>query len=117
MAAAEAATPLPPPSRHPLVAKILAGDAQKAIRLTAARGNLPLPLQDLLYIQICLLKDADAEVVQEATTNLEKTQVETLAPLFRDSKCDPILLGSPIRPPPIRPWSTSPRRERRRPSI
>jgi hypothetical protein len=31
-------------------------------------------------------------VVQGATTSLEKTQVETLAPLFRDSKCDPILL-------------------------
>jgi hypothetical protein len=92
VAAAEAAAPLPPPGRHPLAEKILAGDAEKAIRLTAARGSLPLPLQDLLYIQVCLLKDDDPEVIQEATASLEKTQVDTLGPLFRDSKCDPVLL-------------------------
>ncbi|MCZ6695097.1 MAG: hypothetical protein O7A63_01020 [Acidobacteria bacterium] len=93
---AEPATALPP-ARHPLVDKVLAGDAQKGIRLTAARGSLPIPMQDLLYIQICLLKDGDAEVVQQARASLDKVTNDFLIPLLRDPHCDPMLLDHFMR--------------------
>src|SRR5207247_80616 len=41
-------------ARHPLVERILTGSAPDPLRLAAARGSLPLPLQDLVYAQICL---------------------------------------------------------------
>ena len=95
--AAEPAIAAAPPARHPLVEKILAGDAQKAIRLTAARGTLPIPMQDLLYIQICLLKDDDDQVVQESRASLDRTTSDILTPLLRDTHCEPMLLDHFIR--------------------
>ncbi|HYS04072.1 MAG TPA: hypothetical protein VEW47_02670 [Candidatus Dormibacteraeota bacterium] len=82
----------PKPPRHPLVEKILAGSAAESIRLTAARGALPLPLQDLVYTQICLLQDEQPAVVEAASESLGKMTGETLAPLLRDPGCDPIVL-------------------------
>src|SRR5437773_1930463 len=82
----------PKTPRHPLVEKILAGSAADSIRLTAARGALPLPLQDLVYAQICLLQDEQPAVVQAATESLGKMTGETLAPILRDPGCDPIVL-------------------------
>ncbi len=94
---AEAAPAAPPESRHPLVAKILAADAPKPIRLTAARGALPLPAHDLLYIQICLLRDSDPEVAGEARATLDKQTSESLLSLFKDPACDPLVLDHFIR--------------------
>ena len=79
-------------ARHPLVERILSGSAAESIRLTAARGALPLPLQDLVYAQICLLQDEQPAVVQAATESLGKMTGETLAPILRDPGCDPIVL-------------------------
>ncbi len=79
-------------TRHPLVEKILAGSAAESIRLTAARGALPLPLQDLVYAQICLLQDEQPAVVQAASESLRKMTGETLAPILRDPGCDAIVL-------------------------
>src|SRR6266540_4345169 len=66
--------------RHPLVERILSGSAPDAIRLSAARGALPLPLQDLVYAQICLLNDAQLAVVQAAKDSLDNLTGETLLP-------------------------------------
>src|SRR6266850_4724951 len=82
----------PKATRHPLVERILAGSAADSIRLTAARGALPLPLQDLVYTQICLLQDEQPAVVEAASESLGKMTGETLAPLLRDPGCDPIVL-------------------------
>jgi hypothetical protein len=79
-------------TRHPLIARILDGSAAESIRLTAARGALPLPLQDLVYAQICLLQDEQPAVVQAASESLEKMTDETIAPILRDPACDPIVL-------------------------
>jgi hypothetical protein len=78
--------------RHPLVERILAGDAPDAIRLGAARGALPIPQQDLIYVQICLLKDALPAVAQAATDSLAKLTTDGLLPIFRDAACDPIVI-------------------------
>ena len=79
-------------ARHPLVERILAGTAPEAIRMTAARGALPLPLHDLIYVQVCLLKDALPGVVQAASESLSKMTDETLLALVRDPTCDPIVI-------------------------
>lgn len=84
-------------ARHPLVEKILSGTAPAAIRLTAARGALPLPLQDLVYAQICLLHDEAAEVVQAATESLAKLSSDALLPILRDPACEPVLVDHFVR--------------------
>ena|SRR5437773_2266094 len=78
--------------RHPLVEKILAGTAPEAIRMTAARGALPLPLHDLIYVQVCLLNDTLPGVVQAAGESLSKMADEALLALLSDAACDPIVL-------------------------
>src|SRR5437867_968333 len=79
-------------ARHPLVERILTGSAPDPIRLAAARGSLPLPLQDLVYAQICLRNDASPAVVQAATESLAALTGDALLPIVRDPACDPIVL-------------------------
>jgi hypothetical protein len=88
-------TPEPQPAakaRHPLVQRILDGSAAESIRLTAARGAFPLPLQDLVYTQICLLNDEMPAVVQAATESLGQLTDDTLLSVMRDPACDPIVI-------------------------
>src|SRR5437867_3412139 len=80
------------PTRHPLVAKILAADAPEAIRMTAARGALPIPLQDLVYAQVCLLSDPLPQVVEAAGESLSKTTEDSLLALLGDAGCDPLVI-------------------------
>ncbi|MFQ5877270.1 MAG: hypothetical protein ACE5JH_06205 [Acidobacteriota bacterium] len=93
----EPAPPGAPEARHPLVERILNGNAPDTIRLTAARGSLPIPAHDLLYLQVCLLKDPVPEVVREAEKSLQKTSMESLALLFREAHCDPLLIDYFVR--------------------
>jgi hypothetical protein len=84
-------------ARHPLVEKILSGTAPEAIRMIAARGALPLPLQDLVYAQICLLHDELPQVVQAATESLAKLAGEALLPILRDPGCEAVLVDHFVR--------------------
>lgn len=84
-------------ARHPLVEKILSGTAPEAIRMTAARGALPLPLQDLVYAQICLLDDELPQVVQAATGSLATISPEALIPILRDPGCEAVLIDHFVR--------------------
>ena len=86
-----------PRARHPLVEKILSGTAPEAIRMTAARGALPLPLQDLVYAQICLLHDELPQVVEVATGSLAKISPEALIQLLRDPGCETVLIDHFVR--------------------
>ncbi len=90
MAATETVTPAT--ARNPLVERILSGSAPDAIRLSAARGALPLPAADLAYVQICLLQDSLSEVAQAAAESLGKTTPETILEILRDARCDTILI-------------------------
>lgn len=85
------------PGRHPLVERILGGTAPDAMRLTAARGALPLPLHDLTYLQVCLLRDARPEIAKAAAESLAQLPVESLQTLFKDPGCDPLLLDHFVR--------------------
>jgi len=82
----------PRAARHPLVETILGPTAPEQVRLAAARGALPLPPQDLLFVQIGLLQDASAAIAQAAGESLLRIPLESLEPLLRDSACDPLLL-------------------------
>jgi hypothetical protein len=92
MAATDAATSGRRTARHPLVENILTGGAPDAIRLTAARGALPVPPLDLLYLQVCLLKDEHPEVARAAGESLAEMAPEALESSLREPECDPLVL-------------------------
>lgn len=78
--------------RHPVVERILQGGAADAIRLTAARGTLPIPVQDLVFLQVRLLDDPLTAVVAAATSSLAGVTIETMVRLLHDPACEPILI-------------------------
>ena len=86
-AAARASTP-----RHPLFDRVLAQDAPEALRLGAAKGALPVPVQERVLLQVRLLADPLPVVKAAARDGLAATALETLAPLLRDPECDPDVL-------------------------
>ena len=92
MSPAKAAAVSPLSSRHSLVRRILQGGAADAIRLTAARGMLPIPAHDLVYLQVQLLNDPLETVAQAAAASLSAVPVETAAALLREKECDPDVL-------------------------
>jgi hypothetical protein len=92
MSPADAAAAAPLPGRHPLVRRILQGGVADAIRLTAARGTLPIPAHDLVYLQVELLNDSEETVAQAAAESLAAVPVETAAALLKEKDCDPGVL-------------------------
>lgn len=64
--------------RHPLVEKILAGEAPQLLRL-AAEGTLPLPQEVLVPLQIRLAKSIDPQISGRATRSLAELPAESLA--------------------------------------
>ena len=89
MGAAEA---LKAPARHPLFDRVLQPGTPEALRLSAAKGALPIPPHDLVPLQVRLLDDPAASVALAARDSLEKLPVEGLAALVRDPGCDPMLI-------------------------
>lgn len=76
-------------SRHPLVDRILDPRATEALRLSAARGVLPVPSADLIFVQVRLLRDTATAVAQAAATSLAAIDLDSLHAVLRDPGCDP----------------------------
>ena len=91
MSAAERAAATPP-GRNPLVARILAPDAPDALRLSAARGSLPLAAADLVEIQVRLLGDRTAAIAAAARQSLARIGPDALPGILRDPRCAPEVL-------------------------
>ena len=91
MGAAERAAATPP-GRHPLVERILAPEAPEALRLSAARGSLPLPGADLVEIQVRLLADTSAPIAAAARESLQRLGHDALPGILRDLRCAPEVL-------------------------
>ena len=89
MGAAEA---LKSPARHPLFDRVLQAGTPEALRLSAAKGALPIPAHDLVPLQVRLLEDPAASVALAARDSLEALPIEGLAALVRDAACDPMLI-------------------------
>lgn len=92
MPPAESAAAADLPDRHPLVQRILRGGVAEAIRMTAARGNLPIPAHDLVYLQVQLLNDSVESIARAAAESLAAVALETSAALLGEADCDPAVL-------------------------
>jgi hypothetical protein len=86
------ARPATAPARHPLVARILDPAAPEALRLSAARGALPIPAPDLIYVQVRLLADPAAAITEAAAASLSGVQDDTLLAIVGDERCDAAIL-------------------------
>src|SRR5438094_775864 len=81
-----------PAQSNPLVVAILTGAAPRPLRISAARGVLPLMRAELLRILITLQGDGDDQVRREAAARLSSfTESETL-PLLEDPTAPPDVL-------------------------
>jgi hypothetical protein len=91
MGATERAGAAPAP-HHPLVARVLDPATSEVLRLNAARGALPLPAADLVYLQVRLVADTAPAVAAAARDSLARLAPETLAPVLHDPRCAPEIL-------------------------
>src|SRR5687768_14372468 len=89
-----------------LIDQIRAGTAAPNIRLFAAQGLIPIPQDDLIPLQIMLLKDNQEEVVAAAKSALSKVDEETWIRLVekKDASRDVLYycMEQPSFPPVIR---------------
>jgi hypothetical protein len=90
MGAAERAAAAP--ARNPLVDKVLDPSTPEALRHSAARGALPIPVGDLIYVQVRLLSDKAGSVATAALESLARLTPEAAAPVVRDPSCAPEVL-------------------------
>ncbi len=69
---------------NPLVAALLGGGAPRSLRLSAARGVLPLSRLDLVRILVSLHADLDADIRREAASTFGSVPSDELAALLED---------------------------------
>ncbi len=80
----------PPPakplklSKSPPVAMIQQGKAPRPAKLMVAQGKLPLAPEDMLFAQVLLTADADAEIAEAARTSLATLDFDALQPVAQD---------------------------------
>jgi len=81
-------TPLPTKplklSKSPPVAMIQQGKAPRPAKLMVAQGKLPLAPEDLLFAQVLLTADADAEIAEAARASLATLDFNTLQPVVQN---------------------------------
>ena len=92
-----AAEPLPQASRHPLFERVLQANAPEALKLGAARGALPIPLHDLVALQVRLSRDPSQEVAAAARDSLARLPDESLTAFLGDPACDAEILDFAAR--------------------
>lgn len=83
--------PAPDPSAasNPLVAALLGGTAPRPLKLSAARGVLPLVRTELARILVALADDADEEIRNEAASRLDGFSDEEIVSLLGDPSTPP----------------------------
>ena len=79
-------------SHNPIVAAILAGSAPRPLKLSAARGVLPLGRSELLRILVALVSDDDEQLRAEASARLSAFPELEILPLLEDSTAAPEVL-------------------------
>jgi hypothetical protein len=77
---------------NPIVAAILAGSAPRPLKISAARGVLPLVRTELLRILVVLLGDGDDQVRREAAAKLSSFAETELLPLLEEPSASPEVL-------------------------
>lgn len=74
---------IPPPELSELAQQILSGESPELCRL-AAEGLTPLPLEELLYVQVALAESDDATVAFLATGSLADVDPRVAANVLRE---------------------------------
>ncbi|MGH9464418.1 MAG: hypothetical protein ACRD0X_02145 [Thermoanaerobaculia bacterium] len=82
---------IPPPELSELAQRILSGDSPELRRL-AAEGLAPLPLDELLFVQVALARSDDADISFLARTSLAEVDPRVVANLLRES-ADPEIVA------------------------
>lgn len=82
------------PATRALLSRILDPEAPLQLRMTAARGVLPLPPAILLKVLISLLQDREGSVVEEAVQSLKEFESDPsrLSEILVDRSTDPEVL-------------------------
>ncbi|MGQ9896617.1 MAG: hypothetical protein ACUVR8_03510 [Acidobacteriota bacterium] len=71
-------------SKSPPVAMIQQGKAPRQAKLLVAQGKLPLAPEDLLFAQVLLTADADAEIAETAKATLSNLDFDALQPVVQN---------------------------------
>ncbi len=71
-------------SKSPPVAMIQQGKAPRPAKLMVAQGKLPLAPEDMLFAQVLLTADADAEIAEAARASLSTLDFNTLQPVVQN---------------------------------
>ena len=71
-------------SKSPPVAMIQQGKAPRPAKLMVAQGKLPLAPEDLLFAQVLLTSDADAEIAEAARASLATLDYNALQPVVQN---------------------------------
>ncbi|OYT73348.1 MAG: hypothetical protein CFK52_01905 [Chloracidobacterium sp. CP2_5A] len=79
-------------SKSPPVAMIQQGKAPRPAKLMVAQGKLPLAPEDLLFAQVLLAADADAEIAQAAQASLAALDFDALQPVAQNPEAPEELL-------------------------
>lgn len=82
---------------HPLLERILSGEAPPPVKLAAARGALPLPREDFLELWVRLRNDADPEVRLASKENLAEVAEEEWVTLLPDHPFSAAVLDFCVR--------------------
>ena len=79
-------------SVNPAVKAIITGTAPRPAQLAAARGILPLSLNDLLEVLVSLTKNDDAEIAESARSTLAAQESNELQSVFKSNTVAPQVL-------------------------
>jgi hypothetical protein len=79
-------------SSNPAVRAVVEGTAPRAARVTAARGVLPIPQNDLLELLVHLSVDPDEEIAKTAKETLTSQDPKSLESLFGTASIAPVVL-------------------------
>jgi hypothetical protein len=77
----------------PLVEQFRKGGVSRDVRLTAARGLLPLKPMDQVELLYLLTRDRDEEIRAQAETNLLHVKPDSLRGVLKDTSASPKVLG------------------------
>jgi hypothetical protein len=86
-----------------LIEQIRAGTAPDNIKSFAARGLLPVPADDLIPIQILLVRDKDSNIAAAARSSLQAIPAETWSRLVEAKNPDPAILSFCLQQPNFSP--------------
>ncbi len=82
---------------HPIVERILSGEAPPNLKQAAARGALPIPREDLIELWVLLRNDADGEVRMACKENLAEVSEQEWRETLPTYEFDPRVLDFAAR--------------------